>query len=82
MTTRLLTVIIFLTTIACNQKTDRKTETADCTPYFTFDQVEYYSISISEDSVFNLEEKEPKTIDEDRLTDLLIRDKPDILSAP
>lgn len=80
MTTRILTTIIFLTIIACNQKADRKTEIVDCRPYFTFDNVEYYSIAISEDSVHNLDEKEQKTIDEDKLVELLIRDKPDTLS--
>jgi hypothetical protein len=80
MMTRILTTIIFLTTIACNQKTDGKTETNDCKPYFTFDSVEYYSIVIREDSVFNLEEKEPSTVDEERLIELLIRDTPDKLS--
>jgi hypothetical protein len=80
MTTRILTTIILLTTIACNQKTGRKTETPDCKPYFTFDGVGYYSIAISEDSVFNLEEKESKITDEGRLIELLIEDTPDKLS--
>jgi hypothetical protein len=80
MMTRVLMTIIVLTPIACNQKSERNAETTDCKPYFTFDSVEYYSIVIREDSVFNLEKKERKSRDEERLIELLIQDSPNKLS--
>lgn len=76
MTTRLLTIIFFLTTIGCNQKTDKKSETTDCNPYFTFDKVEYYSIDFHESEIWKLEEKEIKTNPETRLLEILLKDTP------
>jgi len=80
MTIRVAIVIIFLTTISCKVETERTTEVTDCKPYFTFDKVEYYSILIREDSVFDLEQKESKTIEENRLIELLIGNAPEDIS--
>ncbi len=77
MTTRLLTAVLFLTIIGCNQKTDKRPETADCKPYFPFDKVEYYSIDFHESKLWELEEKENKTNTEIRLLNVLLKDKPD-----
>ncbi len=76
MTTRLLTAILFLTTIGCNRNTNNK---VDCSPYFIFDQVEHFSTSISEDSVFRLIELDTLTFDQSKLLGLLMNNKPDTI---
>ena len=72
-------IIIFLGLILTISGCNRRAETepmspSECSTYFEFDQVDYYSVDISEDSVFTLEEKEGKATNELRLLELLLQD--------
>lgn len=73
-----LTLIFF---INCKNQEDNSTqnnldtktisENQDCVPYFDFDQVEYYSINIEENKVYNLYDIEDKTENETKLLSIL-----------
>lgn len=82
---KLLTISFFLTVLGCNNQSTNKqvssTDTKnDCKPYFSFDNVEHYYLDISEEKVWEIEERENKTDQEQKQLDLLIQDIPDKLS--
>ena len=68
----LLIVGIILLAFSCGQQKGAY--------YFDFDQVDYYSIKIDENELFALEEKKNLTQNQHLKIDIILNDKPEIIS--
>jgi hypothetical protein len=83
---RVLFICSLLTIISCNDQANKspiETQTtipSTCIPYFEYDQLDHYYISIDHDKLWDMENKKTRTPQEEQQIELLLQQTPDKLS--